>query len=69
MSNAGIRSNVFNVISMILYMLMLIAIVLLLILSICVACLKGMLCLTQGGRTQELKMPIIFDLKTWNQPN
>ena len=36
-----VRSNVFNVISLVLYILMITAIALLLVLSICVACLKG----------------------------
>ncbi len=36
-----IRSNVFNIVSLVLYILMVSAITLLLVLSICVACLKG----------------------------
>lgn len=38
-----VRSNVFNVVSLVLYILMVAAIALLLVLSICVACLKGTL--------------------------
>lgn len=40
---SGVRSDVFNVVSLILYGLMVTAIALLIILSICVACVKGII--------------------------